>query len=51
MIKQVMDNNISYRIVSLGCFCGVAQEMGRISFRDGSYPFDWLISSCGIYRK
>ena len=28
MIKQVMDNNISYRIVSLGCFCGVAQEMG-----------------------
>lgn len=29
-------------IISLGFFCGTAQEIERRGFRDASYPFDWL---------
>lgn len=32
-------------IISLGFFCSVSSELERIGLRDGSYPFDWLISS------
>lgn len=31
-------------IISLGHFCGVAQELERLGLRDASYPFDWLIT-------
>lgn len=31
-------------IISLGFYCGVAQEIERLGFRDGAYPFDWCIS-------
>ena len=31
-------------VISLGFFCGVAQEIERQGLRDGSYPFDWCIS-------
>ena len=33
------------RIISLGFFCGVAQELERYGFRDCSLPFDWVISN------
>ena len=29
-------------IISLGWFCGPAQELTRIGLRSGSYPFDWI---------
>ncbi len=32
-------------IVSLGFFCGVAQELERKGFREKSFPFDWVISN------
>ena len=32
------------RVVSLGWFCSVALETKRIGLRDGSYPFDWLLT-------
>lgn len=32
-------------IISLGHFCGVAQELERLGLRDASYPFDWLITT------
>lgn len=31
-------------IVSLGFFCGIAQEVERIGLRNCSYPLDWVIS-------
>lgn len=31
-------------IISLGSFCSVALEIERLGFRDGSYPFDWVLS-------
>lgn len=31
--------------ISLGSFCSVALEMERIGLREGSYPFDWLITN------
>lgn len=31
-------------VISLGCFCGVAQEMERFGLRSFSAPFDWLIT-------
>lgn len=31
-------------IVSLGSFCSVALELERLGYRDGSYPFDWVLS-------
>lgn len=34
-----------YNIVSLGYFCGPAQELERCGLRDSSFPFDWLITS------
>lgn len=30
--------------ISLGYFCGVASSMGKMGIRDGSYPFDWVLS-------
>lgn len=33
-------------VISLGFFCGAAQEIERYGLRDGSYPLDWVI--CGI---
>lgn len=41
------DHNFStdrFRIISLGYFCSVAQELGRLGLRDASFPFDWLIA-------
>jgi len=36
-------------VISLGYFCSVASELERLGLRDGSYPFDWLISDfCGV---
>ena len=32
------------RVISLGWFCGPALEMKRIGLRDGSYPFDWMLT-------
>ena len=32
------------RVISLGWFCSVALETKRIGLRDGSYPFDWLLT-------
>lgn len=32
------------RVISLGWFCSVALEIKRIGLRDGSYPFDWLLT-------
>lgn len=32
------------RVISLGWFCSVAMETKRIGLRDGSYPFDWLLT-------
>ena len=32
------------RVVSLGWFCSIALETKRIGLRDGSYPFDWLLT-------
>ncbi|MCU7557555.1 papain-like cysteine peptidase [Macrococcus capreoli] len=31
-------------IISLGFFCGPAQELEKYGFRSSSFPFDWLIS-------
>lgn len=31
-------------VISLGYFCSPALELRRIRVRDGSYPFDWVIS-------
>ncbi len=31
-------------IISLGSFCSPALELERLGFRDGSYPFDWILS-------
>lgn len=31
-------------IISLGHFCGPAQELERLGLRDASYPFDWIIT-------
>ena len=31
-------------IISLGFFCGPAQEIKSIGLRNASYPFDWIIS-------
>lgn len=38
------DNNILQNIVSLGYFCGIAQELERTGYRSYSLPFDWLIT-------
>lgn len=35
--------------ISLGCFCGVAEELERLGLRDSSYPFDWLIGPYSSY--
>ena len=32
-------------IISLGFFCGPAQEIKSIGLRNASYPFDWIISN------
>lgn len=32
------------RVISLGWFCGPALEMKRIGLRDGSYPFDLMLT-------
>lgn len=37
--------------ISLGCFCGVAEELERLGLRDASYPFDWLIGPYDSYIK
>lgn len=31
--------------ISLGYFCGVAQDLEALGLRDASYPFDWCISN------
>lgn len=31
-------------VISLGFFCSVASELDSIGLRDGSYPFDWVLS-------
>lgn len=31
-------------IISLGYFCSTALEIERFGYRDGSYPFDWVLS-------
>lgn len=31
-------------IISLGSFCSPALEIERLGLRDGSYPFDWVLS-------
>ena len=31
-------------VISLGWFCGVAQETERIGLRCKSYPFDWILT-------
>lgn len=31
-------------VISLGDFCGPAQEIERIGYRNSSFPFDWLIT-------
>jgi len=33
-------------VISLGYFCSTALELERFGFRDGSYPFDWVICNC-----
>ena len=38
-------------IISLGFFCGVAQEIERRGFRDESFPFDWVISNLNTVNK
>lgn len=37
-------------IISLGHFCGVAQELERLGLRDASYPFEWLITSSSALK-
>lgn len=43
--RILTDRQDGYHIISLGAFCGPAQELERCGLRDSSYPFDWLISS------
>lgn len=31
-------------IISLGSFCSTSSEIERLGYRDGSYPFDWVLS-------
>lgn len=31
-------------VISLGSFCSPALEIERLGLRDGSYPFDWVLS-------
>ena len=31
-------------VISLGSYCSVAQALKDLTFRDASYPFDWVIS-------
>ena len=40
----VFDMKNYNNIVSLGFFCGIAQELERIGLRNCSYPLDWVIS-------
>lgn len=40
-----LDDSIKYEnIISLGWFCGPAQEIERWGGRDVSFPFDWLLT-------
>lgn len=39
------------RIISLGFYCGVAQELEKMHLRDASYPFDWVISDLNSINK
>lgn len=40
---MVMEKYINF--ISLGYFCGVAQDLEALGLRDASYPFDWCISN------
>lgn len=31
-------------VISLGSFCSPALKIERLGLRDGSYPFDWVLS-------
>lgn len=31
-------------IISLGHFCGIAEDLETLGYRNASYPFDWVIS-------
>ena len=40
-----MEKKRFINVVSLGDFCGPAQELERIGYRSFSMPFDWLVTA------
>ena len=48
-LDRQSDRQTGFNIISLGFFCGVAQELERIGLRNKSFPFDWVIS--GDFEK
>lgn len=45
MLKKNKDIWLYKHVVSLGYYCGPAQELERIGYRQFSLPFDWLITA------
>ncbi|MDL2301710.1 papain-like cysteine peptidase, partial [Lachnospiraceae bacterium OttesenSCG-928-D06] len=43
MIQKLETKQFTH-IISLGSFCSPALEIERLGMRDGSYPFDWVLS-------